>query len=266
MATSVSAAVDYDLKGMTAVITGASRGIGRAIALQLAAAGAECLIHTRQNEDGLGEVAAEMQRLGTAAHRFVGDLSGRDQQDQLCNEAFQWRPQIDVWVNNAGADVLTGEAAGGSFEEKLQRLWEVDVVAAIRLSRAAGRRMKQAGRGTVLNMGWDQAELGMGGDSGEMFAAVKAAVMAFTRSLARSLAPEVRVNCLAPGWIRTAWGQQASPPWQRRARQESLLQRWGTPADVARVAHFLVSPAAEFITGQVIPINGGLQQSRGFEG
>ena len=76
-------------------------------------------------------------------------------------------------------------------------------------------------------------------------------------SLARSLAPKVRVNCLAPGWIKTSWGNQASETWQDRAQRESALGRWGTPEDVARVARFLVSPAAAFVTGQVISINGG---------
>ena len=93
--------------------------------------------------------------------------------------------------------------------------------------------MKARGAGVIVNIGWDQAEHGMAGDSGEMFAATKGAVMAFTKSLARSLAPEVRVNCLAPGWIKTAWGEQASEYWQERASGESLLGRWGTPEDVA---------------------------------
>ncbi len=97
----------------------------------------------------------------------------------------------------------------------------------------------------------------MAGDSGQLFAAVKGAIMAFSRSLARSLAPEVRVNCLAPGWIKTAWGEGASECWQERAERESLLARWGTPEDVARVARFLVSPAAGFLTGQIIHVNGG---------
>ena len=92
-----------------------------------------------------------------------------------------------------------------------------------------------------------------------MFAAIKGGVMAFTRSLAKSLAPEVRVNCLAPGWIQTAWGEQASEYWQKRAKSESLMGRWGTPQDVAQVARFLVSPAASFITGQVLEINGGFK-------
>jgi len=108
-----------------------------------------------------------------------------------------------------------------------------------------------------VTMGWDQAETGMEGDSGELFAATKGAVMAFTRSLALSLAPEVRVNALAPGWIKTAWGQAASSAWDRRVLRETPLARWGTPDDVARVACFVVSPAADFITGQVVRINGG---------
>jgi 3-oxoacyl-[acyl-carrier protein] reductase len=90
-----------------------------------------------------------------------------------------------------------------------------------------------------------------------MFAAAKGAIMAFSRSLALSLAPHVRVNCLAPGWIRTEWASDASDYWQQRACQESALQRWGTPDDVAGVAEFLVSSAARFVTGQVIAVNGG---------
>ena len=114
-------------------------------------------------------------------------------------------------------------------------------------------------RTAVVGKAFDfQAEFGMGGDSGEMFAATKGAIMAFTRSLARSLAPQVRVNCLAPGWIKTAWGDQATPYWNERAKKESLLQRWGTPQDVANAALFLASPAAEFMTGQIIAVNGGL--------
>ena len=113
--------------------------------------------------------------------------------------------------------------------------------------------------GVILNMGWDQAEFGMAGDSGEMFAAIKGAVMAFTRSLAKSLAPEVRVNGLAPGWIKTDWANEASEYWQERAARESLTARWGTPQDVAQVARFLASPAASFINGQNVPINGGFR-------
>jgi 3-oxoacyl-[acyl-carrier protein] reductase len=168
---------------------------------------------------------------------------------------------VDTWINNAGADVLTGEAAAWPFEKKLEELWRVDVLATLRLSRGTGNLMRERGGGGIVNVGWDQVETGMAGDSGELFAAAKGAVMAATRSLAKSLAPAVRVNCLAPGWIRTEWGEQASAEWQERAKRESLLQRWGLPEDVARVACFLASPAAEFINGQIISVNGGRADS-----
>jgi len=154
-------------------------------------------------------------------------------------------------------DTLTGEAATSSFEQKLEELWAVDVRSTIQLSRDIGARMKEQGSGLILTMGWDQAETGMEGDSGQLFAAAKSAVMGFTRSLALSLAPQVRVNCLAPGWIKTAWGEKASEIWQERVVRETPLQRWGTPEDVAGTARWLASREARFITGQVIRINGG---------
>jgi 3-oxoacyl-[acyl-carrier protein] reductase len=244
------------LKGQAAVVTGSSSGIGRAIALELADAGANVLVHARTNGHDAEEVALHARSLGRDTRVVLADLSDPDEQDRLAADAWNWRP-IDIWINNAGADVLTGEAAEWSFEEKLAALWQVDVVASLRLSRAVGRRMHERGKGAILNMGWDQADSGMAGDSGELFAAVKGAVMAATRSLAKSFAPQVRVNCIAPGWIRTDWGKQASAEWQERAKRESLLARWGEPEDVARVACFLASPAASFINGQIVPINGG---------
>lgn len=247
---------DNLLSGQSTVVTGSSSGIGRAIALELARAGADVLVHARQNRAGAEEVAAEIRAVGRTAHVMLADLAKPAEQDRLVEEAWGWRA-IDAWINNAGADVLTGPAANWSFEEKLAALWQVDVVATLRLSRAVGRRMKERGQSVILNMGWDQAATGMGGDSGELFGATKGAVMAATLSLAQSLAPEVRVNCLAPGWIRTDWSDSASQYWDERAKHDSLQCRWGEPEDIAAVACFLVSPAAGFVNGQVVPINGG---------
>jgi 3-oxoacyl-[acyl-carrier protein] reductase len=214
------------------------------------------VVHAGHNRVGAETVAESIRALGRQAHVVIADLSDVGFQDHLMDAAWNWRP-IDIWINNAGADVLTGPAADWSFDEKLAVLWNVDVVATLRLSRLAGERMRARGRGVIVNLGWDQAETGMAGDSGQMFGAVKGAIMAATRSLAKSLAPTVRMNCVAPGWIRTKWGEEASAEWQERAQRESLVARWGQPEDVARAVRFLASPAAAFINGQVIHVNGG---------
>ncbi|HEX6963075.1 MAG TPA: SDR family oxidoreductase [Lacipirellula sp.] len=238
-----------------ALVTGSTRGIGRAIALELAAAGANVIVHGRDAQ-AAEEVCTLIRQQQREAISIVTDIGSAVARQKLIEHAWNDHA-IDVWINNAGVDVLTGNAANWSFDKKLDALWQVDVQGTIDLSRAVGQRMRERGRGVVLNIGWDQAEIGMAGDSGEMFAATKGAVMAFTRSLAKSLAPEVRVNGIAPGWIRTAWGEEASDNWQQHAINDSLLKRWGEPEDVARAAAFLASPVAAFITGQIIHVNGG---------
>ena len=250
------------LVGKVAVVTGATSGIGRAIALQLCRRGASVVVHGRRQQpaaDVIGQIRAmSSDTREPDVMSALCDLADLNTHETLVEQAWQWRGKVDIWINNAGADVLTGPPADLSFDEKLRLLWQVDVLATLRLSRMVAKRMQSTG-GAIINIGWDQAEHGMAGDSGEMFAAVKGAVMAFTRSLARSAAPNVRVNCIAPGWIKTNWGDSASEYWERRAQGESLLGRWGAAEDVARVVGFLVSPDAAFVNGQTIAVNGGAQ-------
>jgi 3-oxoacyl-[acyl-carrier protein] reductase len=191
----------------------------------------------------------------------MADLSNRTATDRLVSDAWDLWGGIDAWLHIAGADTLTGKSASLPFDVKLGLLLEVDVVATIRSCRNVGARMKAQGHGAIVTMGWDQAETGMEGDSGELFAATKGAVMAFTRSLALSLAPSVRVNAVAPGWIKTSWGEEASQSWQDRVLAETPMKRWGTPADVADVCRFLVGPASRFLTGQVVRVDGGAVRS-----
>lgn len=242
------------------MVTGSASGIGRGVAVALAEAGAVVHLHTRANQADLEEVRGTLSSLRGGGTDTMIDLASPDGCIELIESAWQAAP-VDIWVNNAGVDVLTGDAAGWPFEQKLAALWQVDVRATMLLTREVGQRMIQRGSGAIINIGWDQANSGMEGDSGEMFAAAKGAVMAFTRSAAQSLAPKVRVNCIAPGWIRTKWSGEASDYWDRRARGEALLERWGTVDDVAAAALFLASPASSFVTGHVLPVNGGFAGS-----
>lgn len=246
-----------NLAGKLAMVTGASSGIGQAIALEFAGAGADVIVHYNKSRDAADEVVRQIQSLGRRSISVSADFSNREELAQFVNHAFSIWGRLDIWVQNAGVDLLTGEAPKLDFDSKLQKLLDIDVRAGVILSRLAGQKMQQAGSGTILTIGWDQADRGMGGDSGELFSTAKSALMGFTRSLAVSLAPRVRVNCISPGWIKTAWGEAASETWQQRVKRETPLERWGRPIDIAHLARFLVSDEASYITGQVINCNGG---------
>ena len=246
-----------ELSGLRVAVLGSTSGIGRAVALKLGEAGADVIVHGRASREAAEEVAGLVRRSGSRAAVLMADLGDREAGDRLVERAWGLWDGLDAWLHLAGADTLTGEGAKLPFDDKLDRLWAVDVVSTIRLCRAVGRRMKATGRGSIVTMGWDQAETGMEGDSGELFTATKGAVLAFTKSLALSLAPEVRVNAVSPGWIKTAWGGSASSAWQERVLRETPLARWGSPDDVAEACRFLVGPSSAFFTGQVLRVNGG---------
>ncbi len=250
-----------------AVVTGASSGIGQATAIAFANAGYELFIHGFKNQKGLQETKIAIEQIykqinpELQCEMLAGDLSNDQGIFSLFDAASKWKSRIDVCFNGAGADVLTGSASELSFAQKLDLLWSVDVRSTMLLSRQIATFMQQQSAGellpTIINLSWDQADRGMEGDSGQFFGATKAAISAFSKSLAISIGPRVRVNCIAPGWIRTAWGKTSSITWQERAVGETALQRWGTPEDIAQTAVWLCSPVAQFINGQVIAVNGG---------
>lgn len=252
------AATGRELAGLRAFVTGSTTGIGRAIAIELARGGADVIVHGRKSVDEATQVSTEVRALGSQAGVFMGDLADPKACNRLVENAWNLWGGLDVFIQNAGVDLLTGDAADWSFDQKWEALVAIDVTATMRLCRAIGERMKAGSSGTILTIGWDQAETGFDGESGLLFGTAKGAVMAFTRSLARNLAPQVRVNCLAPGWIKTSWGEGASESWQNRVADETPLARWGLPEDVAATARWLASPQAAFITGQIIRVNGGV--------
>ena len=192
---------ELPLAGLRTVVTGASSGIGRAIAIAFADAGARVGIGFWRAADAARAVARE---LGDEEHPLLqADLATLDGCTSIVEQAFQAFEHVDVWVNNAGADVLTGEARDWPAERKLDALLDVDLKATIRCSRLVAARMRPGG--CILNIGWDHATIdGMAGDNPELFAAVKAGVLGFSKALARSVAPDIRVNVLCPGWVETA--------------------------------------------------------------
>ena len=253
----------FSLTDLTVLVTGASSGIGRAIALATAGAGANVALTFAHNEGAAQETGALIRRLGRRALVSQLDLTQEahleDRLHELTHRVQRELGRIDVWVNNAGADILTGTGAQLPATAKLDLLLAVDLRGTIVASwHAATTLAAQPRGGLIINMSWDHVLAGMDGRNPEMFAAVKGGVLAFSKSLARSVAPNVRVNVLAPGWISTAFASELDEDRRRSVAAATPLGRWGTPDDVAAAAVYLASPAAAFLTGQTIFVNGGV--------
>jgi 3-oxoacyl-[acyl-carrier protein] reductase len=247
------------LEGVRAVVTGASSGIGAAIAEAFGGAGATVLVTHRESAEGASAVAERITGHGGRALIAQADLGTRTECEGLVAQAKERLGGLDVWVNNAGADVLTGDAAEWGWERKLDVLLAVDLKGTVACSYGAGAVMReQPGGGTILNMSWDHVTAGMAGENPELFSAVKGGVLSFSKSLARSLAPRVRVNVLCPGWIETGFAREADRDFHRSVAESTPLARWGRPEDVAAAALWLASPEAVFVTGQAVNINGGV--------
>ena len=250
------------LSGLIALVTGASSGIGRAIALAMAREGADVAVTYRSNERGARETAGEIEAIGRRGAVLRLDLAEAPAAvDQVAAAMRREFGRVDVWVNNAGADIVTPERDQTDTLEKLDLLLAVDLRGSILASWAAAELMREQrdpDGGVIINMSWDHAAVGMRGRNPEMYSAVKGGVLSFSKSLARSVAPAVRVNVLAPGWIETAFGAGLEDARYRAVAESTPLGRWGTPEDVAAAAVFLASPAARFLTGQVVNVNGGV--------
>jgi 3-oxoacyl-[acyl-carrier protein] reductase len=246
------------LEGKVVLVTGASSGIGRAIAVACASAGADVAITYRRNATGAESVAGEIRELGRRSAVFRTDVSEEQEVAALADGMRTRFGRVDAWINNAGADILTGDAGRLSRIEKLDLVLSVDLRGTILASWAAVDLMRGHGGGTIINMSWDHVSLGMKGENPVLYSAAKGGVMSFSKSLAREVAPEIRVNILAPGFIDTAFGQEAGTGWRSEVEARTPLGRWGLPEDVASAAVFLASDKAAFLTGQMLAVNGGV--------
>lgn len=247
------------LKDKIAVVTGGSSGIGERIARTFAAEGAGVAVNYRHSAARAQTIIDQIKQAGQTAIALQADVADKSAIDRLIKETINEYGRIDIWVNNAGADILTGESMNADYAEKLRRLIDVDLMGTINACRAIAPVMKRQGAGAIINMGWDLATYGFAGANPQIFAATKAAVLGFTRSFAKSVGPDIRVNMVAPGWIATAFAENDMDKEYYHARIDEIpLGRFGKPEDVAATALFLASAESSYVTGEAIKINGGL--------
>ena len=247
------------LAGRAMVITGASSGIGRGIALAAAEAGADVVLTYKSNEAGVRQTAADVAAIGRRAVVCRMDLADAASVHALADEACVTLGRIDAWVNNAGADIVTAGGDAMGRLDKLDLLLRVDVRGTMIASwKAAELMAAQPDGGVIVNISWDHVATGMEGANPQLYSAAKGAITSFSKSLARSVAPRVRVNVVAPGWIETAFGSGVDRGVYRAVAESTPMKRWGTPADVAGAVVFLASPAASFLTGETINVGGGV--------
>ena len=242
----------FSLAGRRALITGASRGVGRGIALAFAEAGADVAL-AATNSDKLHEVADEVRRHGVDAHTIVVDLQDVDAALDLVDEAHTAMGGLDVLVNNAA--IHGGDAGTDTSLEEFDRLVNVNLRAPVFAAQRAGTYMRAAGGGVIINVGSTAAVRGLG-----VYGAVKAGLESFTEGLARAWGPDgIRVVAIQPGLISTDATASLEQDTERLERflSQTHLRRIGQPRDVARAAVFLASDAASFITGVVLPVSGG---------
>ena len=268
-----------DERRRVVVITGASGGIGRSLVESLLDERVDLYLVARSRLDELNELTRRLSEDETKARArvFQADLSVCEESarlatrilDALREDQNDDAPRIDALVLAAGIDLMARENKALDFDARLQKAWQVDVASNITIARALcaimrARSLERASepRPSALFFGWSGVERGQKGETSQIYAACKGAIVAFARSLAQELAPYVRVNTINPGWIKTTWGEQASEAADRRARRDSLLQRWGTAREVAALARFLISDEASFINGVDANVDGGFAFDR----
>lgn len=252
-----------DLTGKAALVTGASSGIGQAIAWALADADLGAVgVHYRSNEEGAEETAAGLKDRGAKAHLLQADLADADQTDALAGDAETALGHVDVLVNNAGTIDTEGDGHLGHkpFEERIPEwdgVMDVNLRAPFVLTARLAPAMVDRGEGCIVNvssvMGW-YAETNT-----PLYNLSKAGLMQLTRQQAREYAPEVRVNCVAPGWVPTefGWGHLGSEGFEEMISKTIPLDRMGTIDEVADLARFLVCDA-DYTTGAVYTVDGGI--------
>ncbi len=243
------------LDGKVALVTGGSRGIGRAIAVALAREGAKVAINFAGNEKAAEETKALVEQAGSEAILLKADVSDKDADAALIDTVIKTYGKIDILVNNAG--ITRDSLMLRMKEDDFDAVIDTNLRSVFYLTKAAARSMMKKRTGRIINM---SSVVGLTGNAGQVnYAAAKAGVLGITKSAAKELASRgITVNAVAPGFIETDMTDVLSDTVKESLLHEIPLKRMGEPKDVANAVLFLASDQSAYITGQVIHVDGGL--------
>jgi 3-oxoacyl-[acyl-carrier protein] reductase len=243
------------LTGKTALVTGASRGIGRAIALSLANAGADVVVNYAGNAQAADEVVGLIEAMGRQTFKAQADVSSAEQAEGLVKQTLERFGKLDILINNAGItrDNLIMRMKEDEFDEVIA----TNLKGVFNLIKAASRPMMKQRFGRIVNL---SSVVGVLGNAGQAnYVASKAGVIGLTKSAARELASRnITVNCVAPGFIETDMTGKLTDAMKQQMLGQIPLARFGQPADVAGMVRFLVCAEAAYITGQTLHVDGGM--------
>lgn len=247
-----------DLAGKVAVVTGSSRGIGRAVALRLAAEGAKVVVNYRGNEAAAQEVVAQIQANGGEATAIQADVSRPAEAEALINAAIKAFARVDILVNNAGTtrDTLIMRMSEDDWDVVI----DTNLKGTFNCIKAATRPMMRQRYGRIVNI---SSVSGLAGNAGQAnYASAKAGLLGLTKTVAKELGSRgITCNAVAPGYVPTDLTADLPPNLLQAAIDRTPLGRTGTPEDMAAAVAFLASDEAGFITGQVLAVDGGLSIS-----
>lgn len=243
------------LSNRVAIVTGGGRGIGRAIALRLAEAGANVVVNDIGDAEPVEAVVGEIKAMGRQALPVLADVSSASDVDKLVEAAIAAYGRIDILVNNAG--IARDQLLLRMTEEEWDRVISVDLKSVFLCTRAVLKYMVKERRGRIISIA---SIVGIVGNPGQAnYAAAKAGIIGFTRTVAKEVASRgITVNAIAPGFIDTEMTQRLKEEWKEELKKRIPLGRLGSPRDVAEAVAFLAGEEAGYITGQVLGVDGGM--------